>query len=208
MTEQMRRRDLRGSTERIGDIQYLLGILLLGLLPTCAPAGAPIEAEASLEQSTLTVGEPLVIDMQITNVSSEVFEIFSFYTRDAFYLTWYFDFISEGCELEIFSSDPLPGDPLGFGFTWIDIPELQPGETATCRVIFPQTLFPGQETVRFASRVDSVLWPDIAELTYTLLPEGQPPRPIPYSSPLWLSFATLLLLLIGLWQLRPSRRAG
>ncbi len=146
-------------------------ILLCWVQLDCVQAGGlPIEFEVNVEQTELVVGEPLVIDMRVRNSGDSSLDFFL--VGGNFALTWYFDDEVLGCELLIAVASPLPGDPPRFFFTW-DIFGLQPGETLECQVTYPQTLFPGEETIDFTAGyfIDNDIFAQhVGEFTYTLLP--------------------------------------
>lgn len=165
------------SRQRFAAELWRLGAWLLCFFAGHAEAMLPVEFELTVEPSTLVVGEPLVIDMHVTNTGGTVLDLLSI-SSSIFTLAWYLEDTIEGCELYWISvADPVPPAPLGFGFSW-RIPELQPGETATCRITYPQTLFPGRETIsiRGSTRIDEErISEQLAEFTYTLLPPSGVP---------------------------------
>lgn len=149
-----------------------LGAWLLAASPTWAGAGLSVEIEVDVEQPTLVVGEPLVIDMLVTNTGETPLAPLTIGGAD-FGLSWYFGVTSEGCELHsIGVGDPIPPGRPVFDFLW-RVAELQPAEGVNCRLTFPQTLFPGRETITlraFTSIDGEFISEELAEFTYTLLP--------------------------------------
>lgn len=181
---------------------WCLSFLFMMSLPAITHAGSPIAVEVEVLQTTLTVGEPLVIEMRVTNISAESLPTFGLYSS-AFSLTFYQGDTVEGCELETYNVDPpgpVPPPPPLFGFAWF-IENLEPGQAVTCQVTYPQTLYVGEETVYLLSFFNSIERQE-AEFTYTLLPQGTPPQPVPWNSPAWLLLTGLALLLLGLRRLR------
>jgi hypothetical protein len=186
---------------------WLLSLWLILSLPAIAQAGSPIAVEVDVLQKNLTVGEPLVIEMRVKNISVEPLPTFGLYSS-AFSLTSYQGDVVEGCKLEIYSVDPpgpVPPPPPLFGFAWF-IDDLQPDQTVTCQVTYPHTLYVGDETIYLLSFFNSVEREE-AEFTYTLVPQSAPPQPVPSDSPAWLSFLGLALLLCGLRRLCTVGRA-
>lgn len=182
---------------------WLRGALLFFVMTSVARAGAPIIVEVNVPRTTLVVGESLVIEMRATNVSTQTLGPFGV-TSSEFSLTNYQGDIVENCFVTIYASDPIPPHPPYpplFGFSW-RIEALQPGETLNCRITYTQTLYPGQETIDLSSVIGGVIWPRLAEFTYTLLPRGEPPRPVPSGSMAGWLLATLALLLFGFPRLR------
>ena len=174
---------------------------LLVFASSAAFAGAPIAVDVQVPQTTLVVGEPLVLELRATNVSSEPIAQFGI-SSSPFSLTFYQGDIVENCTVVIAVPEPVqpvPSLPPLFRFSW-RLPGLRPGETANCRITYTQTLNPGQEIIRFSSVIDGVIWHDLAEFTYTLQgAPAQPAEPVPLHPPtlLCLFAATLVLLALG-----------
>lgn len=177
-------------------------------LPNILMAGAPIAVEVNVPQTTLTVGEPLVIELRATNITEEPLKPFGVFSSE-FSLTFYQEDIVEDCFVLIASIDPIeppPPRPPLFSFRWQLKDDLQPGDTVYCQITYTQTLYPGEETITLSSVIEGSLWPDLAEFTYML--QGQPPqpaRPVPTRSPFALSILSFVLLSLGGRHLRISR---
>lgn len=149
-----------------------LGAWFLAASSTWAGAGLPVEMEVNLEQSTLVVGEPLVIDMLVSNTGGIALAPLTI-GGGIFTRTWYLGIGFEGCEFpSIGVGSPIPPGRVGFDFSW-QIFELQPGETVGCRVTLPQTFLPGREAISLyaSTTIDGeFISEELAEFTYTLLP--------------------------------------
>ena len=184
--------------------QCLTACFLLSLAGAVR-AGAPVAVEVDLPRTVLAVGEPLVIELRATNISDAPIAAFGI-SSSLFSLTFYQGDIVEGCEVMIATADPPPPNPPLFFFSW-RLDGLQPGESAACRITYPQTLYEGTETISLFTSIAGTFWPDLAEFTYSLQGEPPPvPQPVPARSLIGLPLLILLLLLVGRWRVR-SRRA-
>lgn len=152
----------------------------------------PVELEAGVEQSPQQVGEPLVLNLAATNISGEALAPFVVVSHQLFHVAGREDFSTDGCDV---AAVPVPADPPGFGLDWF-VPDLPPGETATCRVTFPNTPSPGTETISFFALIEGAAWEELAEITYAVL-AGSPAVPIPVNAPAWLALGALLMLLLA-----------
>lgn len=174
--------------------------------PAVAVAGSPIVVQADLAQAVLVVGEPLTIELRATNVSAGTVGPFDVYSSD-FTLTFYWGDIVEGCDVFVSVPEPVPPPPPRpplFSFAW-QVDALAPGETATCRITYTQTLFPGTETITLSSVIDQTIW-RLAEFTYALVPVRPDARAVgvPLGPGAWLACAALMLV-SGTLRLRARR---
>lgn len=142
-----------------------------------AMGGVPVDITTELPASAVQVGDPLIIRMQVRNISGAPIDEILIYSN-YFSLVYYPGLQEEGCQVEVFVPNPLPGPihPPLFGYSW-SLQGLDPGESANCQLTFPATLYAGTESIRLYSMYagSSQLQ---AEFTYTLLPRGNPPGPI------------------------------
>ena len=181
-----------------------LASLFFVTLPAPVVAEPPVDVDVFLPRTELLVGEPLVIEMRVTNVSDEVLEPFGIASSE-FSLTFYRGDIVEDCFVLIASvepADPPPPRPPLFIFRWQLTEQLQPGESAICRITYPQTLHEGTETISLFSSIAGTFWLDLAEFTYTL--KGEAPRSVSSLSATNLQLMAVLLLLSG-WKVQQAQ---
>lgn len=175
-------------------------IIMVAFSAANAFAGPVLQTELIPPPERIEIRTPLEFEIRIRNAGDADTGPIGIYS-DYFALTHYAALSDEGCELDIFAPNPLPGHPEPlpiFGFSWFPA-DLAPGEALACRIRLPYTAFLGTETIGISSIVNGVHRHE-ASFTYTLV---APPQPVPAMLP-----PAIFTLILTVVAIATTRRIG